>query len=344
MEKRRVAMDNQQQARLTAGEISQLWAQYMNDSGSVCMLAYFLENAEDEEIRNIIEMALKISAGHISKLTNKFKEEKHCIPHGFKIGEDVDIQAPKLYSDTFVLNFIHQMARIGLTTYSASVASSVRPDITDYYMECLTETMNLYKVSKELLLTKGLYMRPPHIPAVEKVEYVKEQGFVLDVFGAKRPLAASEIANLHSNLQRNALGAATLSGFSQVAKSREVNEFFIKGINIAKKHIKLFGLKLDESDLPVAMTWGSEVTDSTSQTFSDKLMMFFTTGMISLSIGFYGTAIAQSPRADIGIMYSRLSMEVQLYSEDGANIMINNGWMEQPPLAADRGNLARKGK
>jgi hypothetical protein len=135
MQKRRVAMDNQEQDRLTAGEISQLWAQYVNDSGSMCMLAYFLEKAEDEEIRNIIEMALKISAAHISKLTDKFKEEKHSIPHGFKIGEDVDVHATRLYSDIFVLNFIHQMARIGLTTYSASVASSVRPDITDYYMK-----------------------------------------------------------------------------------------------------------------------------------------------------------------------------------------------------------------
>ncbi|WP_419158854.1 DUF3231 family protein [Rossellomorea sp. BNER] len=30
------------------------------------------------------------------------------------------------------------------------------------------------------------------------------------------------------------------------------------------------------------------------------------------------------------------------YSEDGANIMIDNGWMEQPPLAADRDELAKR--
>ncbi|GAM12495.1 hypothetical protein SAMD00020551_0630 [Mesobacillus selenatarsenatis SF-1] len=41
-------------------------------------------------------------------------------------------------------------------------------------------------------------------------------------------------------------------------------------------------------------------------------------------------------------MYNRLSVEVQMYSEDGANIMIKNGWFEQPPMASDRDELIRK--
>lgn len=28
--------------------------------------------------------------------------------------------------------------------------------------------------------------------------------------------------------------------------------------------------------------------------------------------------------------------EIMLYGEDGMNIMINRGWLEQPPLAFDR--------
>jgi len=42
---------------------------------------------------------------------------------------------------------------------------------------------------------------------------------------------------------------------------------------------------------------------------------------------------------DLGVMYNRLSLEVQLYSEDGSNIMIHNKWLEQPPMATDRGEL-----
>jgi len=164
------------------------------------------------------------------------------------------------------------------------------------------------------------------------------------VVGEKRPLTAAEVANLFSNLQRNALGVATLTGFSQVAENKDVKQFFLKGLEIGNKHIKLFRSKLEESKLPAPMGWDSEITNSTAHTFSDKLMMFLTSGLITLSVGYYGTAISQSPRGDLSTMYNRLSLEVQLYAEDGANIMIKNGWLEQPPMASDRDELIRRKK
>ncbi|WP_223587629.1 DUF3231 family protein [Neobacillus bataviensis] len=329
------------QIRLTAGEIAQIWIQYLNDSSSICVLSFFLEKAEDEEIKPLIKYALDLSQSHIQKITAILKEEKNVVPYGFSIEEDVDLSAPRLYSDSFVLNFINQMSKIGLISYAGSVAASVRNDIKDYYMECLAETMQLYKISTELLLSKGLFIRSPSMPNLEKVEFVKKQWFMLDVFGEKRPLTAAEVDNLFANLQRNALGVATLTGFSQVAQNKDVTQFFLKGLEIGNKHIKLFRGKLEESKLPGPMGWDSEITNSTAYTFSDKLMMFYTSGLVTLSVGFYGTAVSQSPRGDISAMYNRLSLEVQLYAEDGANIMIKNGWLEQPPMASDRDELVR---
>jgi hypothetical protein len=331
-------MDNGKKVKITSAELAQLWTQYMNDSGSICVLSYFLEKAEDQEISSVIEFALRLSKTHIEKLTAFFDKEDYAVPYGFKVEEDVDLSAPKLYSDSYVLHFIHQMSKIGLTNYSASVASSTRADITDYYMECLSETMQLYKISKDVLLVKGLYVRSPSIPN-EKVEFVKKQAFLFDVIGEKRPLIVAEVGNLYANTQRNILGVATLIGFSQVAKDKEVTKFFLRGIDIGKKHVKVFGAKLEECNLPVPATLSAEITSSTAYTFSDKLMMFFTTGLIALSIGYYGTGVAQSPRMDLGVMYNRLSLEVQLFSEDGSNIMIHNKWLEQPPMATDRGEL-----
>jgi hypothetical protein len=330
------------QIRLTAGELGQLWAQYLNDSSSICVLAFFLEKVEDLEIKPLIEFALDLSKSHVQKVSAILSEEKNVVPKGFSLKEDVDLHAPRLYSDTFVLNFINQMSKVGLTTYSGSVGASVRSDIKSYYMECLTETMQLYDKSTELLLSKGLFIRSPSLPNIEEVEFVKKQWFILDVFGEKRPLIAAEVDNLFANLQRNALGVAALTGFSQVAKDKDVKLFFLKGLEVGNKHIKLFRSKLEECKLPAPMGWDSEITNSTAHTFSDKLMMFFTSGLINLSVGYYGTAISQSPRGDISAMYNRLSLEVQMYSEDGANIMIKNGWMEQPPMASDRDELIRK--
>ncbi|MEH7245931.1 DUF3231 family protein [Neobacillus niacini] len=329
--------------KITSSELAMLWSQYLNDSGSICVLTYFLEKAEDPEIKSVIEFALQLSNNHIEKLTVTFKEENFAIPYGFKIEDDIDLTAPKLFSDSYVLHFIYQMAIIGLTNYSEAVAAAVRADIADYYMECLTETMQLHKASKEVLLSKGLFVRSPHIPYV-KAEFVNQQAFLFDVVGKKRPLVVAEVSNLYANIQRNILGVATLIGFSQVAKDKEVIQFLHRGIDIGKKHIKVFGSKLAECDLPVQASLSAEVTTSTSYTFSDKLLMFFTSGLISLSIGYYGTGIAQSPRVDLGVMYNRLSLEVQLYSEDGANIMINHKWLEQPPMASDRVELGFENK
>lgn len=331
-------MEIDKKVMITSAEFAQLWAQYMNDSGSICVLTFFLEKVEDPEIKPVIEFALNLSKKHIEKLTTFFNEENYAVPHGFKVEEDVDLSAPKLFTDSYVLQFIHQMAKIGLTNYSASVSSAVRSDITDYYMECVSETMQLYKVSKDLLLEKGLYIRSPHLP-MEKVEFVNKQAFLFDVIGEKRPLIVAEASNLYANVQRNILGVATLIGFSQVAQDKEVIQFMLRGIDIGKKHIRLFGKKLEECNLPVPATLSAEVTTSTSYTFSDKMIMFFTAGLIGLSIGYYGTGVSQSPRMDLGVMYNRLSLEIQLYSEDGSNIMIKNKWMEQPPMAVDRGEL-----
>jgi hypothetical protein len=332
------------QIRLTAGEIGQLWLQYLNDSASVCVLTYFLEKVEDTEVKPLIEFALSLSKSHIKKVTGILTEEKSVVPLGFSLEEDVDINAPRLYSDSFVINFINQMSKVGLTTYAGSVGTSVRSDIKSYYMNCLTETMQLYDRSTELLLSKGLFIRSPNLPNTGEIEFIKKQSFMLDVFGEKRPLVASEVDHLFANMQRNALGVATLTGFSQVAKKKDIKQFFLKGLEIGNKHIRLFRGKLEESKLPAPMGWDSEITSSTTYTFSDKLMMFYISGLISLSIGYYGTAVSQSPRGDIASMYNRLSLEVQMYSEDGANIMIKNRWLEQPPMASDRDELIRRNK
>ncbi|MDY0407112.1 DUF3231 family protein [Virgibacillus sp. 179-BFC.A HS] len=334
-------MEQGKQIRLTSGEITQLWMQYMNDSASVCTLSYLLEKVEDAEIKPVIQHALELSQAHLQEINTILTEEKHTVPHGFKVEEDVDLTAPRLFADSLALTYIHQMASIGLTTYAASLSFAVRSDITSYYKECLSETMGLYEMSKDVLLSKGLYIRAPYLPTPDKIDFVKKQGFLWDILGEKRPLIAPEVVNLYQNIQRNAFGTAVLTGLSQVAQSKDVTTFMLRCIEVGKKHITIFSEKLKESNLPAPMTWDADVTESTAYTFSDKLMMYYTTALIALSISFYSTSTAQSPRMDLGAMYNRLSLEIQKLSEDGSNIMIKNKWLEQPPMAPDRKNLAK---
>lgn len=335
-------MEDGKQIRLTSAEISQLWSTYINDSASMCMLTYFLEKVEDTEIKPILEYSLNLSKTHTQKISQIFKEEGYPVPFGFNIEEDVDLTAPRLFTDSYSLNFVHQMARVGLNAHSINLSLAVRKDVTSFFSECLTEVINLYDLSKEVLLSKGLYIKSPPIPKPKKADFVTEQSFLAGFFGEKRPLTVSEITPLYTNLQRNSLGEATMIGFSQITKDKEVTKFFKRARDIAKEHGEIFTTALKKDYLPASASWSAEVTDSTEYVFSDKLMMFFTTILIGLSVQYYGIAITMSPRRDLGVMYNKLSLEIQLFAEDGSNILIKNGWLEQPPLASDRNNLANQ--
>lgn len=333
-------MDTGKNIRLTAAEISQLWGSYQNDTLAICMLRYFLNHVEDTEIRPLLQHALDLSQAHIPKLTAFFQEEGNAVPQGVT-EDDVNESAPRLFSDTYMLMYMQQVGKLSLNAYSVAVANATRQDLHNYFSECLREYAELHTMANDLLLAKGLYVRPPYIPPQESVSFVDSTKFLTGWFGKRRPLLSLEISNLFENAQRNALGVSTLIGFSQVARSKEVTNYLIRGKEIAAKHVEIFGSILREDDLPNPMTWDSEVTKSTTPPFSDKLMTVATTGLIGIGIGYYGTSMATSMRADINTHYVRLTGEIGKYSLDGAKLMIKNGWLEQPPMQADRDKLAK---
>lgn len=82
-----------------------------------------------------------------------------------------------------------------------------------------------------------------------------------------------ELVHLVANISTNAMGRVILLGFAQVAKSQDVRELFVRGQNISQKHIEVLSMFLKNDDLSAPATWDSEVTDSTTAPFSDKLMM-----------------------------------------------------------------------
>ncbi|WP_071315556.1 DUF3231 family protein [Anaerobacillus isosaccharinicus] len=131
-------------------------------------------------------------------------------------------------------------------------------------------------------------------------------------------------------------------GFSQVAKSSQVRDYLVKGRDIADKHVEIFGSLLSKEFLPSASAWDTLPNASTVAPFSDKLMMYQTATLNSIGITHYGRALGLSPRRDLASNYVRLTAEVLQYAEDGTNLMIENGWFEQPPQAIDRNQLVNE--
>ncbi|MDQ1002863.1 hypothetical protein QFZ28_003263 [Neobacillus niacini] len=327
--------------QLNASEIANLWTTYMNNLVYIFSIPYYMKQCEDEEIRSIIELALEISQEIVVKVEEILKQENFPLPFGFT-EEEVDLNAPRLYSDQFALIQYNALAENGLGFYSLSLVNSTRLDVRDFFTHCVSLTTKLYNQSKDLLVKRGLANSAPTIPIPEKTDFVHNQGFLTGWFGDRRPLNAIEINQLVFNIRGEAFAGAKLMSYSQIAKSKELREFFVRGKEMYDKHIEVFTSLLRENDLPSPTTYESEVTTSTKPPFSDKMMMFFIMALGSVFMGRYGTAMGLCNRRDIGLHFSRLLAETAKYLEDAANIMIKNGWMEQPPQATVRKALAEK--
>ncbi len=324
------ATETEQNIRLTSAELANLWASYMNSSLKKHFVKYFLARVEDTEIRSILEYALQIAENHLQTVSEIYRCEKHPIPRGFT-DQDVHLYAPRLFSDTFFLTFMEFMAETTLNGYATALPMAARTDIRHFFTECLALAAELYNKTAGVLLSKGLYIRAPYIPVPERVDLVKKQNFLTGFLGDRRPLTSIEISHVFSRIKTNSFKKALLTGFSQVTKSEQVCQYMVRGKEIAAKQIKILSSILMENGLPVPMTWDSGVMDSTISPFSDKLMMQKLRGSNVVEIGNYGKAISASLRHDLAATYVRLMTEVGDYAEDGINILIDNGWLEEPP-------------
>jgi Protein of unknown function (DUF3231) len=335
-------MEDNTKIHLTAAEMSGLWTQYINDTLVKCITRYFLENVSDEKVRPVIEFTLDTANQNLTKIGNIFKKDQFPFPLGFT-EEDVNIKAPKLFSDTFMLMYLRHFSILTMAASSAMLGVVTRRDVVEIHKVVLQKSVELQDMTRDLMLEQGTYVRPPFISIPDKVDFVEKQQFLTGFFGKKRSLSSVEITHLFLNIQTNYIGKTLITGLAQVAEKEEVKQLLLRGKKMAQKHVEIFEKYLFEEDLPAPMGSDTAITDTTAKVFSDKLIVFHVSGMIAAGVGNYGAAMAASPRRDIGARYASLVPEVTLYAEDCANLMIKNGWLEEPPQTDDRDGLI-KGK
>jgi len=132
---------------------------------------------------------------------------------------------------------------------------------------------------------------------------------------------------------------ALILGFGQVAKAKKIKDYFSRGKQIIDKQVGVLGSLLEDEDLPKPINYDYLVTDSRESPYSDKLMMFHSTIFLAHSISGYGLALANCARTDIVASLTRLMAEFGDYVKDGLDLMIENGWLERVPEAANRKEL-----
>lgn len=327
--------------KLTSAEVGKLWATYMGNSMVSRILPYFINNVDDRDIRSVLDKALTLAERFRDTIEDIFTREGYPVPRGFD-ENDVNVGAPRLFGDEFYLHYLKYTSKAGLSVYSIAVPLMTRLDVRELFTDCLKSTADLMNEVNDLLDAKGFLIKPPLIPTPTGIDFIEKQSFLNGFFGDIRPLSALEITHLYDNVQNNAISSAVLTGFSQSAKIEQVRNYFTRGKEIAFKHIQVLNKLLLKDDLPSHPVLDHLVTDSTFSPFSDKIMMSHKLDMFIVRIRTYGNALAFSARHDVASVFARLMAEVGNYVEDGANILIDLGWLEQPPQAADRAALARK--
>jgi len=335
-------MMNEGNIHLTSAEIGSLWTGYMQDSMSKCVLSFMLKHIEDQDIKPAIQYAYDLSSNHLEQLLTIFEKDNYAVPNGFT-EQDVNINAPWLFTDTFCLTYVNHMAKVGMIAYSGFVSMSEREDIRNYFTQALNKTAKIYNQTSEIALSKGINARHPYIEVPKETDYVDSKKYLsgLNPFSDNRPLNAVEISHLYMNILTNTVGIKLCLAFAQTSPSKDVQDFMLRGKEISQKHVKIFVDTLLKDDIDAPQVPDVAISDSTTKTFSDKLLMYHMSLISSSGIGNYATAAAASQRSDLMINYERLSLEVSRLAKSGADIMIKHEWLEQPPGLKDRKKLAK---
>jgi len=323
-------------AHLTSSEISSLWKVNSYYSMLRCMYKHFLSNLKDPDLRPYFEFVISMFETRINLASNILKMEGQPVSKGF-LDSDIDLAAPRLFTDQFYCYYSLKMARSGLELGALNLSHAIREDVREFYTESVMTTIKFYNDFSKLMLEKGIYVRPPAVNTFKEADTVQKQNFLAGFLGKRRPLLANEVEQLFYGIRNNIFGKALLTGFRQAARSEQLRAYMNRGVEIAGKHVDIFTSALRKEDIQAPMQSEVElVTDSTVPPFSDRLMLQHVTILNRIGITNYAMSMSASLRHDLSLSYTRLIAEVMDYGEDGINIMIDNGWLDEPPRIIDR--------
>ncbi len=326
--------------KLTASEIGTLWGEYVNGTMTEVVNRYMISILEDTSIKEVFEIALEKWEKQKQQLVSFIEKEGFPVPIGFT-ESDLNKGAARLFSDTFCLNYLHIMTINGLLGHTTAFSVSVRKDLREFYNSCDNDAKRMYDLTIELLLQKGKFQRDPYFYPNESPEFISTKDFTDGIFGKGRLLSATELISLSLNIKKSIMAKALSIGFSQVTGSKEVRKFFEDLEKAADGNIQSLSRVMQKDNLPVPMSWETEITMSKDSPFSDKLMLYHMGFLAQTAQVYYGTGLATTIRSDLGVVYEKAILKSLAITKDWFDIMVKNKWLEQPPLAPNRKELAQ---
>lgn len=326
---------------LNSSEISNLWNTYMNVDMVSAFVKHLSQHVEDSDIKPLVIEGVQLHEQMVKDIKNIMEMDNLPLPVGFT-GEDINLGAPRLYSDIFCIYYLFCLERFIMPRNILTLGLLTRSDVREVFNESIISSLRYFEKVINTLLSKGLYIRYPNVTISKVTDFVKKQNFLTGFLGEKRPSLAQEIAASFHLVFLNSVGKNLMTGFRQVAKSKQVRNYIDRGIKLTDKIIENFSTHLKEEDIPVPMFWDTMVTDSIEPPVSEKLMMSHLGLINTCGAMEYSYIMTLNFRHDLKAKYLLIMAEAGDFAEDGTNIMIDNGWFEEPPRVVDRKKLTNK--
>ncbi|UJF32529.1 DUF3231 family protein [Paenibacillus hexagrammi] len=328
-------MSSPQFTALTASEIGYLWTGYTINEMSTWFLDVFHHHASDPDIKELYIYTLQINHEIVCKRKELLSSNGFPIPTGFATS-DSNKAAPALYSDQFLLHYLQVGALLGLEFHSKALASGARSDVRSYFEECMNASVQLSQRVMDLLLSKGMYWRPPTLPIPAAQEKMQKPSYLNGWLGDTRPLNSMEIANLYASLRILSFTETLSMGFAQIAETQAVKELLLEGSSSAKQQFRELAQLLDKDSLPSPPTYIGEITDTKQKLFSDRIMVSHIAGVYGSILTQYGYSLGSVMKHDLLSSYTALIGKAGTFSEKLTKFMINQEWLEKVPGAVDR--------
>ena len=230
----------------------------------------------------------------------------------------------------------------GLLGHTTSLGVSVRKDLRDFYDSCDNDAKRMYHQTIELLLEKGNFQRDPLFYPAKNPEFISSQDFTDGFFGKGRRLTATEIISISFNLKKSIMAKTLSIAFSQVAQTKEVRKFLEDSEKTSDGQIQALSKIMHTDNLPVPKSWETEVTTSTDSPFSDKLMLYHIGFLFQAAQAYHGAGLASAMRTDLVATYESTILKTLMVTKKWFDLMVQNKWLEQPPLAPNRKEIAKE--
>ena len=173
-------------------------------------------------------------------------------------------------------------------------------------------------------------------------QFISSQDFKDGLLGKGRRLAATEIIFLSFNLKKTIMAKTLSIGFSQVTQSKEVRKFLEDTEKTSDNQIQSLSKFMHKDNLPIPKSSETEVTVSTDSPFSDKLMLYHIGFLFQTAQAYQGAGLASAMRTDLVTTYEGIILKNLMVTKRWFTIMVKNKWLEQPPLAPNRKEIAKE--